>query len=255
MTDIAYRPRSIAELVDASIQLFRRTYRELVTIMAIAYVPWLAATTIADRMGAVSIPAEGDPSFSLAGAMVMVAGFAWLTIVGAGCVAATSDRYLGRQPDIAQSLQRALSRAWPIIGTTLVTLVLAAFGLILLIIPGLYFFARFALSSTVALLEERPVLQSLERSATLSQGRKLHILGAMLAVWLITFAVTVTVGAVVGLLGLASVSILAEAAVGIGITPLITVVTAVLYYDLRIRAEGFDVELMERQLRTDPGPA
>lgn len=251
MTD-THRDRSIAELVDASIQLFRSAWRELVVVMAIAYVPWLALITLASRAGAVSLSPDADvPAFSAVGGVLMLAGFVWLTVASAGCIAVASDRYLGRPPDVGSALQRALGRAWPLIGTTLVTWLLTGIGLVLLVIPGLYFFARYAVSSTVALIETKPIGAALERATSLSQGRKLHILGTIGAAWLITFAISFTVGALFGFAGLSSLSVLAEAAVGIGIGPLIPVVTTVLYYDLRIRNEGFDVELLEQQLRAD----
>lgn len=251
MTEPSHRRRSVAEIVDASIQLFRRSYGELVTIMAIAYVPWLAATTIASRARAISLPADGEmPEFSLAGGLIFLFGFIWLTVASAACTVVASDRYLGRQPEIADSLRRAFRRGWPILATTVFTWVLAGAGLILLIVPGLYFFARFALSPAVALLEDRAVGQSLSRASALSRGRKMHILGALGAAWLIMLAITFTIGALFGLLGLTSLSILADAAVGIGIGPLIPVVVAVLYYDLRIRNEGYDVELLAQELRS-----
>ena len=249
MTD-THRDRSIAEIVDASIQLFRSAWRELAVVMAIAYVPWLALTTLASRAGVVSLSADAAaPAVTPTGVLLTLAGFTWLTVASAGCIVVASERYLGRQPDVVSALQRALGRAWPIIGTTLVTWILTGFGLILLLIPGLYFFARYAVSSTVALIEVKPVGAALERATSLSRDRKFHILGTIGAAWLITFAISLTVGALFGLVGLSSLSVLAEAAVGIGIGPLIPVVTTVLYYDLRIRNEGFDVELLEQQLR------
>jgi hypothetical protein len=253
MNEMAFRPRSIAELVDASIQLFRHAFRELATIMAIGYIPWMAAMTFFSRQWTPG-PLGEPPGFTFTLSLVMIAAFLWLTIVSAACMAAASDRYLGRQPEVGPSLQRAFSRAWPIIGASLVTWLLTGLGLILLVVPGLYFFARFAVSPAVALFEDRSVGEALRRATTLSTNRKMHILGAIGAGWLITFIISLTVGAAIALLGSAVLTPIAEAAVGIVIGPLIAVITTVVYYDLRIRAEGFDVELMEQQLRTNPEP-
>lgn len=256
MTDIAYRPRSIPEVVDASIQLFRRSYRELIALTAIGYVPWIAASTLVSRLW--RPPGSADPD-SFAGTfgwlLVSLAGAIWFAVVSAGCIAAASDAYLGVQPQIASSLRRAVSRAGPIIAASLVTWMLAGVGLILLIVPGVYLFARFAMSPTIALLEERSAGESLTRASELSRDMKLHIIGALGAAFLIYLIVAATVGTLMGLSGQMALAPIAEAIVTIGISPLIAVVSAVLYYDLRIRAEGFDVELLERQLQTDPEPA
>lgn len=256
MTDIAYRPRSIPELVDASIQLFRRSYRELIAITAIGYVPWIAASTLLSRLSGAQGTADPESLIATPGSLMLtLAGTIWFAVVSAGCIAAASDAYLGKEPQVASSLRRALSRAWPIVAASLVTWVLAGLGLILLIIPGLYFFARFALSPTIALLEQRSAGESLARAADLSRDRKLHIIGALGAAFLIYLVVAATVGLLIGLTGQMALAPVAEAIVTIGISPLIAVVSAVLYYDLRIRAEGFDVELLDRQLQTDPESA
>lgn len=253
MSEISYRPRTIAELVDAGIQLFRRTYRELIAITAIGYVPWIAASTLLGRVWNAPGSADPDALFAPLGSLLLTAvGGIWFAVVSAGCIAVASDAYLGREPEIGGAIRRALRRGWPIIATSLLTWLLAAVGLILLIVPGFYFFARFALSPAVALLEERSTGESLNRASDLSREKKLHIIGALGAAWLIYLAVAVTVGIIVGATGQMALSPVAEAIVAIGISPLIAVVTTVLYYDLRIRAEGFDVELLERQLQTDP---
>lgn len=255
MSEIAYRPRTIAELVDAGIQLFRRTYRELIGITAIGYVPWIAASTLLERVW--NAPGSVDPDALLApmGSLLLTAmGGVWFAVVSAGCVVVASDAYLGEEPEIGGAIRRALARGWPIIATSLLTWVLAGVGLVLLIVPGLYFFARFSISPAVALLENRGTGESLNRASDLSRDRKLHILGALGAAWLIYLAVAVTVGLLVGATGQMALAPVAEAIVSIGISPLIAVVTTVLYYDLRIRAEGFDVELLERQLQTGPAP-
>jgi hypothetical protein len=253
MSDIVYRPRSIPEIIDASIQLFRRSYRELIAITAIGYVPWIAASTLLTRLSATRGTADVD-SFLATPVWLVLAGTVWFAVVSAGCIAAASDAYLGKEPQIASALRRALRRAWPIVAASLVTWVLAGLGLILLIIPGLYVFARFALSPTIALLEQRSTGESLARASSLSRDRKLHIIGALGAALLIYLVVAATVGLVIGLTGQMALAPVAEAIVTIGISPLIAVVSAVLYYDLRIRAEGFDVELLERQLQTGPEP-
>ena len=41
----------------------------------------------------------------------------------------------------------------------------------------------------------------------------------------------------------------------IPIYPLLAVVSTLVYYDLRIRKEGFDLEIMSRELGAAPAPA
>lgn len=249
MSEAAYRPRTVAELIDTAVQLLRRNYAVLVGITAVGYIPWIAASRVAIRFLGTPF---GDPTVGFGGSLVSLligaVGMLWFSVVSAGCIAAASDAYLGEQPDVGTALRRALRRAGPIIGTTFVTYFATALGLVLLIIPGAYFFAKYALSSSIALLEDRDVSESLQRASRLSQERKLHILGTLGAAWLIYLLLAIALGAFAALVRWANAEPLIEALITITVSPLIAVATAVLYYDLRIRAEGFDVELLERQI-------
>lgn len=67
------------------------------------------------------------------------------------------------------------------------------------------------------------------------------------AAWLIFFAVVIGAGALSAIVPTASAFILLGPLVNVFVLPLIPIVLVITYYDLRIRAEGYDIELLERQ--------
>jgi hypothetical protein len=61
MTDLALRPRSSTELVDAAFQVFRRTPVQFIVAAALVYVPWLVIQLVFD----LEITGETIPGFDV----------------------------------------------------------------------------------------------------------------------------------------------------------------------------------------------
>jgi len=255
LTEIAYRPRSAAEIVDAAFQIFRQHFKTFVLVTAIAYLPLLLLdTALSHAFGFDDALAAGsvDSSFLIVSALGMV----WLGLVNAVVCAAGSEAYLQRIPDPAAAFRMTLSRAGAVLACVVLVNIAAAIGLVLLIVPGLYLYARYGLAPVVAVLEGGGVQASLARASVLSNGRKRHILFAMFIILLIFFAISLA-------LGFAAQTLLQHpvlvAAAGFVITivsyPVVALAQTILYYDLRIRAEGYDVQLMSDRLASQAVPA
>jgi len=111
-----------------------------------------------------------------------------------------------------------------------------------------------AVAAQVAALEPlRSSTDALRRSWTLTQGFK----GKALALWIVSFALILAViaglsflgGIVAGLVGGLDVAVsVLLALVSLLIYPLIACVFTLFYYDLRVRKEGFDLEVLSGQL-------
>lgn len=256
MSEIAYRPRSASEIVDAAFQLFRQHFKTFVVVTAVAYLPMLVINNVlAYRFNFEESIATGELS-----AVMLISpllGLVWFGLVGALLALAASEAYLQRVPNPAAVFRAAVSRAATIIACVLVVTAAIGVGMILLVVPSIYLYAKYGMAPIVAMLEGTGVRESLTRSAVLSQGRKWHILKTMMLVLVIFFGMVFALGFV----ALALANPLFIAAVGFLVTiltyPLIALVQTILYYDMRIRAEGYDVQLMSERLglALDPAPA
>jgi membrane-anchored glycerophosphoryl diester phosphodiesterase (GDPDase) len=117
-----------------------------------------------------------------------------------------------------------------------------------------YLLLRYFAILPAILLENQTVTDAFHRSRDLSLGFKWRILGTMFLSWVIMFVVIAllqTVFVFVKLPPLAAQLVSAAASIFIG--PLITITLTVLYYDQRVRKDGFDLEVATRDLA--PAPA
>ena len=96
----------------------------------------------------------------------------------------------------------------------------------------------------VLVLERKSVFASFGRSGELSRDLKLHILSALGLVFLIRIAVTIGALIVVGVIPQQIVQHVLSTLISIVVYPLVGITDALLYYDARIRREGFDIEMM-----------
>ena len=116
--------------------------------------------------------------------------------------------------------------------------------------------ARYVNVTAAVILERRSAISSLTRSASLSLGHRKSIV-ALLALGVAIFLV-IGVGAALFAQSLLQNPVLVNAIsslVTIVLYPLLANILTVLYYDLRIRKEGYDIEELSRRLGADTAPA
>ena len=268
-------PLTVGDLIDETFRLYRRNFALFAGIVAVIAVP----QTLLNMVITAAIPnpvvttgpsggATVDAGYlvqalTLVGIRVIIALVVSQLIIAA-LSRAISERYLGRTLTVGEAYAQV---GW----RTFVTLVLALLlqglivltGLVLLVIPGIFLAIRLAFISQVIVLERTGVFVALSRSWQLVRGSWWRVLGILLLVGILVGVlsglVSALVGAALGLaLGSGTVLNVASQAVGgiigIFIQPVQLGASVLLYYDLRVRKEGFDLELAAVQLG-GPQPA
>jgi len=261
MSDLRLRARSVTEIVDAAFQLYRRDALEYVLVTAIVYAPWVVAQLFLMR-GLVS----SAQMLSAPGAATLVLGiigiFAY-ALMSAVLSRFSSDVYLDRPTDMASVVRAVLPLVPRLIGATVLFFLVLMLGFIPVIIGGVlsslplifigmllslvwafYAPARFFAVFQVIVLEERGILAAFSRSSLLSQNRKGHIILTMFLVIMIFVMLSFAVTLVAQLFGTIAGSVILQALYTVVAYPLIGITQMILYYDTRIRAEGFDIEVM-----------
>ncbi len=97
-------------------------------------------------------------------------------------------------------------------------------------------------------LERKGVFAAISRSSQLSKGLKWHILGTLALVYGIYFVLSLGIPLLAALIGNAVIQFVIQSVFAILAAPILNLVVMVLYYDARIRSEGFDVEHMAHGL-------
>lgn len=270
------RPLGLGELLDVAIKLCARNARTLLAAVLVVVVPLqVLQTTITASTNPDSLrfdpTGSAEPSSSSVDA-ASAAGFATSTLLGAVtsllatavCYRIIASAYAGSRTTARESLSFAARRALPLLWVTLLVYVLAGLGLLGLIVLGVFLWVSWAVAIPVLLVEDTRGFAALRRSRGLVKGR-----------WWSTFVVVVVsailVSVITGLLtaallilpaalfsddlGVAAVASGLAGIVGAAVTtPFQAAVAVLLFYDLRVRKEGLDLEqMLEGEAGADRG--
>jgi hypothetical protein len=243
MSDTNLRARSVSDIVDAAFALYRRHSGQYILVVALAHVPTLILQIVMQG----SRPPGSMPSLAN-GLLLMPVSLVTFSFMSGMVMLMGSQVYLGGEPDIGVAATTVLARFRRLLPATLLLWIAYAVGLLCLVVGALYVAARFFAVEAVVVLENRNAADAFGRSSTLSDGRKEHILGTLLLVYIIYFLLLMGASWIANFAGNQVVSIMVSTAVTIVVYPVLGLTTMVLYYDTRIRHEGFDLEQMERSL-------
>lgn len=252
MPAVALRPRSATEIIDAAVQLLRQHYQELVATTALFMIPIIVLRLIfpIHPFQPGQIPAMS----SLTGGLVVwCAAIVFGSMSNGAVVTIVSDSYLGRDVTIGAAINRVVERFGTVLGAALLQGLFIGIGFVLLVIPGFIFLAWYFATTNVVMVEGKSAGEALRRSHELAKGSVGRVLGTLLLAGIIVVVIQFLVSMVLALVVPAlrtnvNLTTILSYIVGIFVYPLVTVVITLLYYDLRIRKEGFDLELMGKEL-------
>lgn len=288
---VRFRPMPLPELLDELFRLYRRHFSLIVGISLLVALPglvWSLVTGIyrlnsASYANLITTSPGAAPTFnsqqlsSLLGAILLgVLGSLILLPFSLGAVyRAVTDVALGRPASIGSVLRETLARYFPLLG--LVGLFILMFlgwiiaevvGFVLLILPGIavfcaavYLAVRWSLVVAAMMAEDIGPIRGLGRSWNLVSGSWWRTFGILLIVTILQLIITYGLGILFGLIAALVTTGDVQAAVAqiIGtilnavVNPITTIAVVLLYFDLRVRKEGLDLDQLAQQ--TSPGPA
>jgi hypothetical protein len=272
MQPFALRPLSFGEVLDTSFNLFKRNFKiavpvSLVVMVPLAVVAALATAGLAPTDFAVLSDPDPDPTDLLRffGGLYGALGVgALLQQVGAVLVQAATTRlyaenYRGAGMAFKEAFQAGLRRLPAMLLLTLLTTVGLTVGLVACVVPGVWLYAAWGVAPAALIAEETGAWNSLTRSFSLVRGFWWRTFGILLLagilVAVITSILTAPLSFAVGFgsavsgdpaAGLSGQSLAASTLVG-GLANAVTLpftaaVVVAIYYDLRVRKEGYDLE-------------
>ncbi|HEU0016626.1 MAG TPA: hypothetical protein VFQ45_23290, partial [Longimicrobium sp.] len=186
---------------------------------------------------------------------VETVGNVFYMAAGAAAVVISSAGYLGRRIDGMAAVRQVGPRFFSVWGAAIIQVILIVLGLFLLVIPAFIFAAWTATMQQAVMIEGRNAGESFTRSKELAEGYFWHILATGVVTLLVLFLAGAGLALVLDELGTEPrISLMLSNVAMIFFNPFTYVVSTVLYYDLRIRKEAFDVQLMTEAL-DEEGPA
>ncbi len=151
----------------------------------------------------------------------------------------------GRTATLVECLSTGLSVFFPMIAITILTMLGAMLGFILLIIPGIMLLLRWSVSIPVRIMEGPGILKSMGRSAELTRGHRWAIFGTLIVFGIMSIGLSIVVALVAtttGGAGQSVVSIVTSAIVGMISIVFGAAASASIYYELRSIKDGVGAE-------------
>ena len=275
----ALRPLGIGEILDVSLKIVWRNLATFVRIVLVVVAPTQAVlaivniSTIPDYRPGSYFPSAGGSSgtfeeddawtFFAAALVSLVLGFLASQFATGACFRAVAETYLGRPTDWRASVKFAARRFHSILWIVTLGGFLTVLGALLCLIPGIYLFVVFAVALPVLMSEGEKGRNALGRSRSLVRGRWWKTALLLLVAGLLSSIVSGVVSGAVAALGFASgdepvalffIAAVSGTAGALLSTPFSAAYHTVLYFDLRVRKEAFDLRLLASGLGVEPPP-
>ena len=260
MMDSASMPRfeamTTGVLLDRAFRLYTSNFSLMLGITAAAYVPFYLIMVIIESRVGVNVQAPSGGLSTLLFQIVFMILWASIAfpIASGAATYAISERYLGNEVTIGEALRLALSRFWTLSIAQITATIRVLFGFLLLIVPGILWMLSYALIVPAVLIEGQNATPSLRRSRDLVKGHRGKVFCVMFIINLLQGILALGVSMVSGMIfnsdsaGGAVLNSAMNNLLSIFLTPLGIVATILLYYDMRIRKEGFDLEMLSRAI-------
>ncbi len=242
---MSLRPMGLLEIVDQAFRLYRRSFWLFLGISAVAYVP----------VGAIQYGSMNQ--------LLQVIFAPLYLITAAALTKAISDRYLGQPTSIGEAYGYIGRRFGKLILTMIVAYLFMLSGIILLGIGLIVFAFWISFVPQVFVIEGKQNFQAIWRSRFLiGKGTwgEVFVLGIIIGV--LTLIIQGTLGAAIGASVFRQEGMPIYAAILMGlvnalVVPIGQTATVLLYYDSRMRKEGFDLEMLAKEMgvATAAGPA
>ena len=268
------QPMGFTDILDGMFSFYRSHLRLFLAIVAV----YLVLGFGVDQISVFLLETDAMPGTSV---VILVFttlfSFAVSTFVAAGLAYASAYVYLGREITPGVALQRAGQRFWTYLGSFILwSLVVGGLFITIIGIPfAIYFSFRWSLYTLPVLFEGTTARNALRRSTELVKGTWWRVFGIILAVSLISFMIYFILEASSGFLlswmGVTeaeeptnlldslrqlfvptpseigwffyTIRLLVSLSISALTMPISIIGSTLLYFDLRIRKEAFDIEM------------
>lgn len=253
-------PRNLRGIFGETFKIIRRNLLRLLAIVASVQVPLYIAMGVAQSSRLIILAIGASLLFIVAQA------FLWGALIHA-----VSEQYVRQRVHIGRAYRYAWGRLWPLAGVWILIFLLGSLVKVLSNIHlflgvvgfcvGIYIMIHWACALQAVLLEGLGPFKALSRSSALAQGNSGRILGLYLVLLMILFVILgvsnifllKVLAMAITAISVSNMAIIAFLALGIPITVIpVTLIAGIgytlLYYDLRVRKEGYNLDSLATEL-------
>lgn len=278
MAEADLRPMTLGEVLDRTFNLYKNNFWLFAGIIAlpllvnliftIGFTIWNSSTQVMTRSR------FGQPTINplYLGHIfigVFVGAVLAITLIELGHAAtifAVSDLYLGREVSVRKAFSNLRGRMLRLFGVVLLSFLIIGAGFIALIVPGVILACRLAVAVPVSMLEDESPASAISRSMELTKGFG----GQMFLIGLLVLILAWTTSAVFQTPFLVMAAVQKNAPLplifqilqhltsfvsSVLVGPIGTIAFSLMYYNLRVRKEAFDLQHLMTTLGPSSGPA
>jgi hypothetical protein len=276
------KPQELIEILDSAFRLYRENFALFIGIVAIVYVP--AQLLLLVLSAPISLELQvlmeqwrtAGPNADPAKMKEMVGHFTTLGILSAlinglifplatgALTLAVSRKMLRRPVGLGECYGFIFRNLFRLLGTELLAGLAIGLGVMCCVVPGIFLAIWFRFTSSLVILEGSAGTAAMGRSKQLSAGHGWRIAGLAALLFLVNFLLGAGIGAfsafVIERLQLSELhKIMTQSAlqdaIQLLVTPLPSIAWILMYYDIRIRNEGFDLEVRLDASEQPPPPS
>jgi hypothetical protein len=271
------RPLGIGEILDVALKIVWRNAGTLIRVVVFVVLPvqiisaLLGASLVTDTSNDNTFTFDTSNqtiSHSDVNALigyvvaVLLLGLISSTLASGACFRAIATAYLGERSGWRESLRFALKRFPSLLWITLLAGLLSVLGAIACIIPGVYLWVAFSVAVPAMMTEGVRGRRALGRSRRLVRNFWWRAFAVALLGYILTAILSGAISAII--LGIGSFNASADSLSGIVsnvisqtltkvlTTPFVAAFVTVLYFDLRVRKEAFDLQLLAQRIGVEP---
>ena len=281
------RPRSAIEIVDTAFTIWRRNFGQMTIIGIAATVPIVLALVLGlGSLFTAGMTGKSINEGAILSMVPMILVFVvilvlWMAVVDGAMTLAAGDAYFGREVSAASALRGALSKGGTLVLSNILRMltiggaavvggiVIALLGrangaiavllIVVLSVLMLLLFARLFATTNAVVFENSGASESLNRSFALSKDSAWRIFGVILLSYVVLIVAQIAIGLTVPvvistILRSPVVASMVGNVIGALLYPFLSIALMVLYFDQRIRKEGYDLDVLSDGLPKSPAP-
>lgn len=262
-------PMSVGDVLDGAFKLLKANFRTILLVVASIVVPLQLASAFLVRQqvspGLLNIlrdptVAQDQSAFSLGDAgsslLTVVLGLITAPLIAGAVSRVCAASYLGQQVGPADALRTTIRRLPALLAAAFLVGLLTIGGFVLCILPGIALTALYTVVTPAMMIEEIGPVEGMRRSWRLVKPRFWGVLGIVALAWLISAFIGNLLGGAPSAIGTILGGSFAWLWIAVGAVlasivsaPITAIVDTLLYFDGRIRNEGFDLQVMAQDLQ------
>jgi hypothetical protein len=254
------RPMTAADILDGGIAVIKAAPRVVFVVAAVFVLPlelvtaWVQRDSLADQGLAGSLSTvlssssdSSNSSFTAASILLIIASGLVLSLITGAIAHLISSWYAERVPSAGDAIRASLRRAPALIGAWFIVHLAEGLAAVALVVPALFVMPMFLVVAPAIVIEGLGPMKGVRRSWQLTRVRYGAILGAALLIATVSTMLTIALSGLGLVFSFFSwgwiIDVACRGASSLVTEPFVAAAATLVYLDLRIRAEGLDLEL------------